>query len=242
MSGILTTEELQGVWSRDWIEANGQRSNESKVFWAQAGDLFVDIRIPHQRPDVSSISCLADLSQEQLDQLLKAEGFAGHIDLTDSVCTWHREINWHGPPTDIDAGALHIDSNAGLIETGVHASYTEQWQHFAKTPFKAHRVTAADVHGIVLLSDNYFFLGAGIPVAQQHQSGCAEKTEASAARHFTSEYIFGHWNGTSGIADLHTNPLSEKTEVIRSEAGDLFWYRQDYYGVAVKTRLNCIPV
>jgi len=95
---MITGGDLQGHWRRDWIKAPGFEDNTTRVHWMQAGEIFVDLRVPLERPDLAGATALADLGPSTLLALTKAEGFAGRIEVVDSNCTWHRAINWHGVP------------------------------------------------------------------------------------------------------------------------------------------------
>ncbi len=227
----ITERSLQGVWKRDWIEINDQRSNCAHVLWAQAGNLFVDLRIPYDRPDVSGYRCLEEVSDAELAQLKKAEGFAGRIEVQDSICTWHREINWQGPPTEPDSGALHFEPDGALTETGVHANYSERWTHGITPPIEAHRFSVPDIEdalqGIVIFSKEHFFFGVGLPVLERQPLSDHGATAPSDGYYFGSEYAYGRWNGTEGVVELHTNPFCEKRKILSSHAGQLAWHRLD---------------
>lgn len=232
-SNNVDLQSLQGVWRRDWIEIDGHCDSGTRVLWAQAGDLFVDLRIPDRRPSIAGLGCLADLPREQLQQFRQAQGFAGHIALRDSICTWHREINWHGPPRDIDAGALHFDADGALIETGVHARYRERWQHTAPSCNSAQRVRAGQLQGIAIFCDAQFFLGIGAPITQQ-----TTQPQYSDTQQFASEYVFGQWDGARGIAQLSTNPFSEQRQVLSRSDRAWIWHRHDWQGDATAIALQ----
>ena len=219
----ITLDRLQQTWQREWIEVNGEYSRNKTVLWAQCGALFVDIRIPYQRPDTAGRSSLSELSAAELAELRGAEGFAGHVELSESVCTWHREINWHGVSLETDAGRLGFTNDGGLIETGVHASYAELWRPTDYAAVDAYRVQAGALQGIIMTSDSHFMLGIGFPVENIH-------TSEDAAHHFLSEYLFGTWQGASGIAGLSTNPFSEQQCVLTRERDAFIWHRQNFQG------------
>ena len=80
---------------------------------------------------------MADLSDSALAALAEAEGFAGEITVSDGVCTWDRRLNWHGRPEGIDAGRVEFDASGDLLETGVHADYSESWHRLDDTPDEA---------------------------------------------------------------------------------------------------------
>lgn len=235
----ITANDIQGVWKRDWIEKHGKRTRNTQVLWAQAGHLFVDIRIPQNRPATRGYVCLADLSPKDLDALRHAEGFSGSIDIKESVCTWRREINWHGIPEEVDAGELHFNEAGALIETGVHARYSEQWQQFEKTPLRAWRVRTKELRGIVIFSDRHFYMGLGIPVKELQLVGNSAPRE-EIAHHFISEYAFGSWDGKIGVAELSTNPFREQKQVITKESGKLFWHRQGFQGYPEVAELHLL--
>lgn len=238
LSTPISENILQGVWRRDWIEANGQRSDTTQVLWSQAGNLFVNIRIPPDRPDISRHSCLANLSESDLYLLRTAEGFAGHTTLEESVCTWHRETNWQGPPTDIDAGTLSFDDKGALIETGIHADYAERWQKIIDSPVTAIRFTANDLQGNLIVSDNHFAMGVGVPISGVDNTLGNNDSATPHAQFFRSEYVYGHWEGGNGIADLHTNPFCENTIVLTKLSGQYVWHSIDYHGNSATTTLQ----
>jgi len=66
-------------------------------------------------------------------------------------------------------------------------------------------------------------LGIGFPVENIH-------TSEDAAHHFLSEYLFGTWQGASGIAGLSTNPFSEQQCVLTRERDAFIWHRQNFQG------------
>ena len=127
---MITTDDIQGHWQRLWLEAPGFKDKTTRVHWMQAGDIYADVRVPLERPDVSGLNSLADLPARDLHILAQAEGFAGHTKVENSVCTWERTINWHGATDAIDAGELSFDTAGRLIEAGVHANYTELWERW----------------------------------------------------------------------------------------------------------------
>ena len=124
---MITQADIQGHWVRNWIKAPGFEDHSTRVHWMQAGGLYADIRIPADRPDLSGASSLSALSPDHLLSLGQAEGFAGHVTLDGDHCTWEREINFHGTPDSLDVGAIHFDAQGSMIETGVHADYSELW-------------------------------------------------------------------------------------------------------------------
>jgi len=124
---MMQIADLQGHWRRDWLRAPGLEDRSTCVNWMQCGALYADIRIPRTRPEIRGATSLADLSCAALLKLMRAEGFAGEIALRSNVCTWARDIDWHGPNDTPDAGRLDFTGEDGMLETGVAADYTEKW-------------------------------------------------------------------------------------------------------------------
>lgn len=237
--GTITELALQGVWKRDWIESKAGRDDSTQVLWAQAGELFVDIRIPKERPDIRSIPSLSALSESERRQLTKAEGFAGHIELHESVCTWHREINWRGPTTDIDAGALYFTADGALMEVGTLANYSERWQPFIAPPLHARRFTSGDLTGVLILSKKHYFFGVGVPLPGSQLPASTPMTNTQVTDPFASEYSFGHWDDNVGIAELHTNPFCENKRLLTRNKDRFIWHRLDDGGKTYRLELNC---
>lgn len=214
---MITADDLQGHWQRDWIKAPGLEDHTTRVHWLQAGVLYADIRVPLERPALSG-RCLADAPAPALLALMAAEAFAGSISVQDSVCTWAREVNWHGTPDGIDAGRMHFEGGA-LIETGVHADYAERWMHRG-AGFMAEAVEGGGFRGILVRHASRFLLVMGrpgapssAPLVQGLREGTASRD--GCAEHFAPCCAFGHWQGSAGIADLALNPFAEGQEVLQ---------------------------
>ena len=125
---MISPADIQGHWVRQWIKAPGFEDHTTRVHWKQVGLNYADLRIPRARPDLTGAAALSDLPAAALLDLAQAEGFAGQVTLSGDHCTWHREINWHGPSEAQDVGAIRFDDDGQMIETGVHADYAELWQ------------------------------------------------------------------------------------------------------------------
>ena len=225
---MITARDLEAHWQRIWLRAPGYEDAATQVHWMQSGALYADIRIPSDRPALNNARALSDLSADQLLSLMQAEGFAGIIDVQDSICTWTREINWHGTPDSIDAGRMSFDSAGDLIEDGVHADYAELWRATPERPTAAYRFVAGEAgQGILVLSNTRFLIGLGRPdapataplIAALEAGGIPSGLHA----HFAAHYVFGEWEGSAGQAQLATNPFLEGQVVLtRSSAGFQF--------------------
>lgn len=224
---MITKSDLQGHWRRDWIKAPGFEDHTTRVHWMQAGDLFADLRVPLARPDLGGARCLAELSEYALAALMASEGFAGTIDVTDSRCTWRREVNWHGVPEADDIGLMYVDGDA-LIEDGVLAEYRERWLAEPGPALRGHRVALGALSGVLVESDETFLIALGAP---------PEAHSPDPANHFSSTYCLGRWEGARGIATLSTNPFCEGTCVLTR--GAVFtWHGMRFDGSVVSGALT----
>ena len=119
--GSLTTpfpvrQEWRGLWRRVAYErADGSGDAASLVLWLQTETLYVDIRIPADRPRVEAFH----------PALAAQEGFAGHLSEDGDVATWHRRIDYR-PRATPDEGRLTRNRRM-LVEHGVHDPYVEHW-------------------------------------------------------------------------------------------------------------------
>lgn len=230
---MIDEDDLQGHWQRDWIKAPGFEDHTTRVHWMQAGALFADIRVQQDRPDLTGRHCLADLTQAELSALMAAEGFAGTITVADNSCTWRREINWHGVPEVDDIGLMSFQ-DAALIEEGVLADYSEQWQRQPTAPLRGHRLDFGDQRGVLIENDSIFLVAVGPPpsgtsVALEQALKSGDASDAAMRAHFASTYCLGRWQGTEGRATLSTNPFCEgKVVVTRTPA--LQWHAVSFDG------------
>lgn len=235
--------DIEGHWRRAWLKAPGVADHDTCVHWLQVGDLFADIRIPAERPDVRGAQALSDLPDAALAQLLKAEGFAGHTVVKNDVCTWNRELNWHGRPGDADIGRLTFDGSSDrLIEDGMHADYTELWHRADDFPVHAGRLYAKDGMALLVTVGNRFVFASGplnLPAADEAEEELASGTRGPClAQRFSNGYIFGHWMGEKGVADLATNPIWERRPVLTLSEAGVTLQATDFFGEFFETEFS----
>lgn len=225
---MLTERDIQGHWQRIWLRAPGFEDGTTRVHWMQSGNLYADVRIPLENPDLGDATCLADLDAQSLAMLAEAEGFAGTTVVQDGVCTWAREINWHGATEDVDAGRLSFDGDGDLIEEGVHADYAELWTRPHAVPSEGVRLTCGGKTAFLVTVGNRFVFGIGDPVAPASAStlcglerGRVDRAALSGL--FDRVHVFGTWRGPFGCAILATNPfLNGKACLRRTDMGFVY--------------------
>ncbi len=237
---------LQGHWRREWIRAPWFEDHSTRVHWLQAGELFADLRIPAERPDVRGLSALSELPARDLSRLLEAEGFAGHTTVQDGRCTWHRHINWHGVPPQADIGQMSWDADGALIEDGVLSEYRELWRREEMPVPQVHQVRAGTQTGLLIDSGSLFVLAmgpvpAGDTTALRAALAAGERDEAALHAQFESEYLLGHWDGRFGIAALSTNPLHEG-HVALERGDDYTWHALAFDGRETARSLDPVQV
>lgn len=118
--------ELTGAWHRSLlVEGDGSRDATSTVTWLQGPTRYADLRQAADRPHPQGSRSLGDLSFGQLLDLARQEGFAGRLHHADGAFHWNRAVDF--APTSVpDAGVLTWRGPM-LMETGLHAPYTEHW-------------------------------------------------------------------------------------------------------------------
>ncbi|WP_300533391.1 hypothetical protein [uncultured Mameliella sp.] len=232
---MITTQTLQGHWHRAWLKSQAFCDTETTVHWMQCGPLYVDVRIPPNRPDTRGATALADLPDAALLSLLRAEGFAGVVELNADVCTWQRLINWHGRPEQEDSGQLEFRGSDQLMETGVLGDYAELWNRRSDHPASAVHMMAGSADAYLVTIGRRFVFGVGLAEAENSRNMIAaleagQRTWA-LQQQFGNAFAFGCWDGAHGIAELSTNPLIEGQPVLSCTGdGELVWHAVDFFG------------
>lgn len=234
----MTPADLQGHWRRRWLKAPGVVDHDTCVHWMQCGATYADIRIPAGRPDIRGATALADLSDTALAALAGAEGFAGAIAVSEGICTWHRRLNWHGRPETVDAGHVRFDAAGDLLETGVHADYSEAWRRIDDTPDEAHELADGTGNLAILVTvGTRFVLAYGPPAETQAAPGGGPDYPAL----FSRIHVLGSWRGGRGYADLATNPLMETTPVLSVTPKGIVLHGLDFHGRKTDRMLGPLP-
>lgn len=97
----------------------------TEVQWLQAGELYIDLRIPAAMPAVTG-RALGELTRDDLLALCGQQAFAGHLDDDGTGWTWWREVDLHPADPLPDRGRLHL-ADGVLVETGIGRDYFEDW-------------------------------------------------------------------------------------------------------------------
>lgn len=101
-------ESIYGLWQRDsLVMQSGEAEAKMRVFWAQTASVFVDLRIPADRPNCD-ISQIPMMDIGELKKLGQQKGFAGHLSRNGDVFFWHRDIDFRPPTARPDEGIVTI--------------------------------------------------------------------------------------------------------------------------------------
>lgn len=123
---VTRADVTHRVWRRRALAVPGRPvDSHTRVEWLQAGDLYVDLRVPAGRPDVTATS-LNGLTRDELLALCAREGFAGALLDNGDEFTWQREVDLHPADGLPDRGRLHRVGDI-VVETGVGRDYHEDW-------------------------------------------------------------------------------------------------------------------
>jgi hypothetical protein len=165
---------LLGLWRREsLLFPDGSGDFTTNVHWGQTRKLFVDLRIPKERPATAGRKSFAEYSLQELQELAEQKGFAGHIVIEGSSCSWVRYIDYRPDTGRSDAGRLRIDGDT-LYEEGdpnsiLASAYQEVYQRmpsatalYASLRMVAHEPSASagfDWTGavLVMIGDRFLF-------------------------------------------------------------------------------------
>ncbi|WP_426341368.1 hypothetical protein ACN9MZ_06285 [Pseudoduganella sp. S-14] len=118
-------QAYEGLWRRKGIwRADGSSDLVTPVWWFQAADFHIDLRIPADRKAMT--------------------GFAGTTVVESERCEWRPEIAYPFVSPELDAGFMRFDREDALHEAGVDDSYKEDWWREAGGPVSSSRVVLDD--------------------------------------------------------------------------------------------------
>lgn len=238
---MITQDQIQGHWIRDWIKTPGFEDHTTQVHWMQCGAVYADVRIPLDRPDLKGIASLSHAAPNVLAGLLLAEGFAGTVTLDGDHCTWQRAINWHGEPDGTDIGHIAFDDQGRMIESGVEANYTELWDHEDAPDKLAFQLQGEGCDGTLVVVGDQFVLAIdtpGRPATAPVVAGLkAGHKPADVALQFDCIYATGEWVAGQAHARIATQPKSEGQVILTLDKDRAFWHRTDFHGVETKVVL-----
>ncbi len=131
----MNTRDLSGLWKRTLLALpDGHADTTSAVHWLQGPAYYADLRQPDERPDFSAVSCLRDLTPEQVDWLARQECFAGRLAPSGAFFEWRRDVDFQPKTGAADVGRLRFDGDL-LVEEGRDVPYVEHWRRLRGASF-----------------------------------------------------------------------------------------------------------
>jgi hypothetical protein len=119
---------LQRAFGRDYILVGKEKSNTLDVHYLQTPAYFSDIRIPFDRPDMSTARSFADLTDAQLRSLADQNGSSGLTRMEGIIAHWHHDMDFQPSDGTPDQGRLERIPPDQMHEHGLDGSYTEAWR------------------------------------------------------------------------------------------------------------------
>jgi hypothetical protein len=124
---VIAPPWFRGAWKREWIRYDGEPFEDRIVRDVQTPSVFGSVRIPIDRPQVSSF---ADADDAQLRALLAQKGFAGIATFDGDIATWHHAIDFQ-PPEAPDTARILQRGPSTVLEEGLDGSFAELWWNLA---------------------------------------------------------------------------------------------------------------
>jgi hypothetical protein len=117
-------DQAIGLWRREVKEMeDGSADRTTRVFYGQTRNLYIDIRIPIDRPATPPGRGFEGYSLEELAQIAKQQAFAGHAVIEGGRCTWHRTIDYQPRTGRPDSSLIEVEGDT-LHERGDANSVT----------------------------------------------------------------------------------------------------------------------
>jgi hypothetical protein len=176
---------LAGLWRREaLLFPDGRADRTSKVLWGQTRTLYVDLRIPADRPSGRGRRSFEDFTDAELLALAEQKAFAGHVVMAGDRCTWIRYIDYRPSTGRPDSGLLRLEGETLYEEGDPTSVLASAYQEIFHRQRKADRrsialrrvfdgsedATAACADAVLLLIDDRFMFArdraARLPIAE----------------------------------------------------------------------------
>lgn len=168
----MTPATFTGTWRRSSVSIGGAAPSEpAKVVWIQVGDVFADLRIPH-------------------DPAGEAASFAGTTSWQEPHLRWCHEIDLAAGGAD-DVGAMCWEGDT-LVETGaferdgVPVAYVERWRRQPGSTGESLALRRHDAPGVfVQTGDHALVVCDDRPAGGEHRAGYWTRTAGTWSESLT---------------------------------------------------------
>ncbi len=193
----------------------------------QTDALYIDLRVPAGRPDFTGCSALQDCTDVQLDWLAGQKGFAGSLEVKDTIFQWHRVLDFQPDRSVRDIGRM-TQRQGYMLEEGIDSDFREHWCRITAggTESGAWRLAgSADNDGSPLSWRGYFLTVGGyfmlaldrrgdLPqAASLRDLACGDR--ATLLRALDMEISFGEYRAAEAryVISLSNHPFREGVSV-----------------------------
>lgn len=232
MSPPRAPDWLAGLWRREaLILADGTQDRTTRVLWGQTHSLYVDIRIPADRPVARGRRSFDEFTAAELLRLADQKGFAGHVVMEGDICNWIRYVDYQPNTGRPDRGRLWLEGET-LLEEGepssvIGSAYREIYHRERKADPRSVALRLLDevvdgfaVHpcggAVLVLVDDRFLFARGrtreLPKAETLRDVIAAAGDDRAQVHacLDCEISFGRLDSDSGwTIETSTIPFRE---------------------------------
>ncbi len=211
---------LAGLWRREAIEfPDGTADRATRVLWGQTQSLYVDLRIPADRPSGRGRRSFEDFTDAELLRLADQKGFAGHILMNGDLCTRVRYIDYRPATGRPDSGRLRLEGETLHEEGGPTSVLASAYRETFHRERRADRrsvalrrilevpegeTAAASGDAVLLLIDDCFMFARGraaeLPMAETLRDLvlAAGTDRAMIHAYLDCEISFGATDGGAG--------------------------------------------
>jgi hypothetical protein len=182
-----------GAWQRDWIHRRGAAQDASvAVRYVQTPSVFADMRTAAVRTIPAGVTSFAELSDDQLAELARQNGFAGTTTLDGDRATWHHEIDFQPPSDDVDIGRIEPIGPGAMFEHALDDAYVERWS--LRTPdsgpyLAARLVRGGETAAILSVAGEHFVYARA---RETPLPAAGSLSQLIAQTHATREMIIGY--------------------------------------------------
>jgi hypothetical protein len=192
---VIAPPWFRGIWKREWIRYAGEPFEDRIVRDVQTPSVFGSVRIPLDRPHVSSFAHATD---DELRALCMQKGFAGIATFDGDIATWHHAISFQ--PPELDTARIVQHGSNSVLEEGLDGEFSELWWNLApnETRFLGIEVTRDQhVNELLAVAGEHFVYARDRPrdLPAGESLAVLARTRAQMIEVLDCELSYGHVRG-----------------------------------------------